>query len=377
MEADTFAQVADERQQTGRQVLYERVAQFGATALSLAILWLAFSRIAREARLRRAAEAESRKNEDSLSTMLHSIGDGVIATDITGRVTRMNRVAERLTGWTMTEALGRPFADIFKMVDATTGATIDDPVALVLRDGKTVILGDNCTLLSRSGERMPVADSAAPIRDSTDRVVGAVIVFRDASAERHFTAKLRELNDDLERRVVERTNALRKTEEQLRHSQKIEAIGRLAGGISHDFNNLLTVVLSCTELLLDDAEREKFSPTVVSDLDEIRKAGQRAADLTRQLLAFSRQQVLSPKILDLNDIVSGMEKLLRRVIGADITLRTVKSTESAKVKVDPGQMEQVLMNLVVNARDAMPRGGKLTVEVSCTRLDAGDRKSVV
>jgi signal transduction histidine kinase/CheY-like chemotaxis protein len=240
----------------------------------------------------------------------------------------------------------------------------------VLAEGHTVTLDANTLLLSRTGAETPVADSAAPIRDADDRVVGAVVVFRDASLERRHAEHLRTLNAELERRVAERTEALIKTEEQLRQSQKMEAIGRLAGGVAHDFNNLLTVIISCSELILEDAARDGVPANVVADIDEIRKAGVRAADLTRQLLAFSRQQVLAPKVTDLNAIVSGMETLLRRVIGADVTLRTVRATGAAMVFVDPGQTEQVIMNLAVNARDAMPRGGKLTIEVSRAELDA-------
>ncbi|MBV8761281.1 MAG: response regulator [Deltaproteobacteria bacterium] len=334
----------EERNRIAAQVMFERIAQLVATLGSVVILWLVFSRLLREARLRRVAEDLARQNEEAIATMLHSIGDGVIATDVEGRVIRVNRVAEQLTGWTTSEALGRPFEDVLQLTE-------------------------DSVLVSRSGAATPVAHSEAPILDAHNEVAGSIVVFHDASVERRHAETMRTLNEDLERRVVERTEALRKTEEQLRQSQKIEAIGRLAGGIAHDFNNLLTVIISFSDLMIEDAASGALPAHVVADLDEIKKAGLRAADLTRQLLAFSRQQVLEPKVTDLNDIVAGMEKLLRRVIGADITLRTVKSTDSAKAFVDPGQMEQVLMNLVVNARDAMPRGGKLTIEVSRVELD--------
>jgi PAS domain S-box-containing protein len=370
MRANANRVLVAQQHKTAQQASAERIAQIVATLISLVILWMAFSRTAREGRLRRAAEAEARRSEESLTAMLHSIGDGVISTDISGSVTRMNRVAEALTGWTASDAIGRPFKDIFHIVDATTRKPAPDPIEVVLRDGRSVGLDDNTTLISRSHGETPVADSAAPIFDAANALVGAVVVFRDASVERRFSDRMRELNEDLERRVVERSAALQKAEEQLRQSQKLEAIGRLAGGIAHDFNNLLSVIISLSDLMIADAEAEKLPGTIVADLDEIRKAGFRAADLTRQLLAFSRQQVLEPRIVDMNEVVAGMEKLLRRVIGADITLRTVRATDGSLVKVDPGQMEQVIMNLVVNARDAMPRGGQLTLEVSRTELDA-------
>lgn len=369
MTADARRVLAQHQGDTERRLMYERIAQVAAVVLAIAMLWLAFARVTRELGLRRAAEADSRQSEDSLATMLQSIGDGVIATDVDGKIMRLNRVAEQLTGWTAGQALGRPFESVFRIVDSRTREPARDPVSRVLSEGTTVNLDDNTTLIAKSGEEIPIADSAAPIRDALDRITGAVLVFRDASAEREYADRLRGLNEELERRVEERTSALHKTEAQLLQSQKMEAIGRLAGGIAHDFNNLLSVIISFSEMLMEDAEKASVPPNVISDLDEIKKAGLRAADLTRQLLAFSRQQVLAPKLVDLNDIVAGMEKLLRRVIGADITLRVVRASDGATIKVDPGQMEQVIMNLVVNARDAMPRGGKLTLEVSRVELD--------
>lgn len=150
----------------------------------------------------------------------------------------------------------------------------------------------------------------------------------------------------------------RRLEDQFRQSQKMEAIGRLSGGIAHDFNNLLGVMIGYTEIL---QEKTDVTDPDRECIDEILRAGQRAASLTRQLLAFSRQQVLEPKVINLNDLVSDMEKMLRRVIGEDVELSTT-TAEPAKVKADQSQLEQVILNLAVNARDAMPNGGKLVIE---------------
>lgn len=151
----------------------------------------------------------------------------------------------------------------------------------------------------------------------------------------------------------------RSLEEQLRQSQKMEAVGRLAGGVAHDFNNLLSVILGYSEILM-----RKLGPTspFKKEVEEIKKAGNRATRLTRQLLAFSRKQVLELKVLDLNSSVSEMDKLLRRLIGEDIELISSLESLPCMVKADPGQLEQVIMNLVVNARDAMPKGGRLTLK---------------
>ena len=174
-----------------------------------------------------------------------------------------------------------------------------------------------------------------------DGAIGGILIFSEVITER---------------RVLE---------DQFRQAQKMEAVGRLAGGVAHDFNNLLTVITSYSTLLLDDLGD---TDPRRGDLNEIQKAATAAAGLTRQLLAFSRQQVLEPKVLDLNEVVAAAGKMLQRLIGEDVALVTVLAPDLGSVKADPGQIEQVIMNLAVNARDAMPDGGKLTIETSNVEL---------
>ena len=193
-------------------------------------------------------------------------------------------------------------------------------------------------------------------KDGTWRVLESTA--RTVRNEKGEVEKLVIVNRD----VSERS----KLEEQFRQAQKMEAVGRLSGGVAHDFNNLLAVIIGYAEFLQEQLDPEN---TLHGGVDEILKAGKRAASLTRQLLAFSRQQVLDPKVLDLNSVVSDMGELLRRSIGEDIELTTRLTPELARLKADQGQLEQVLMNLVVNARDAMPQGGKLVIQTQNIVMD--------
>jgi signal transduction histidine kinase len=194
-----------------------------------------------------------------------------------------------------------------------------------------------------------VAVTVSPIRDTAGGVIGVSKVARDLTT----------------RRQVEAT--LRRTEEQFRQAQKMEAVGRLAGGVAHDFNNLLSVILSYADLILQDL---KLGDPMRDDVEEVRAAGGRASELTKQLLAMSRQQVLQPRVLDINVVLAGMQRMLGRLLGEDLELTVLPEHAIGRVLADPGQIEQVVMNLAVNARDAMKDGGKLTIETSNVEFDA-------
>jgi PAS domain S-box-containing protein len=544
------------------------------------------------------AERERREAQEEIRATLYGIGDGVLATDAAGRVTRMNPVAERLTGWSEAEAVGQPLEHVFRILNEDTRSEVENPVERVLREGVVVGLANHSLLIARDGTERPIADSGAPIRNEKGDVIGVALVFRDQTEERQHQAALRE-SEALNRSLVEhlpqrifikdhnsvylscnanyaqdlglvpeqivgkddfafyppelaekyraddqavmaadtlkdieeryqvageerwvhtfkvpyhdeqgrvigvlgifeditarkraeealaqsertsrvifegvrdgilaadtetkqfvianeaicrmlgydRSELLRlgvkdihpeenfryvaeqierqirceilvatdipvmrrdgsvfladinstpveidgrpcvigvfrdltarklaekereKLEAQLRQAQKMEAVGRLAGGVAHDFNNMLGVILGYAEAAL--SELKPVDP-IYKDIEEIRSAANRSADLIRQLLAFSRQQTIAPRVIDLNGQMKGMERLLRRIISEDIDIEFVLSPGLWPVNMDPSQVDQIVANLAVNARDAMPDGGRLTIETGNAVLD--------
>jgi len=289
---------------------------------------------------RHKMEWRLRENEQWLAATLGSIGDGVIATDERGRVRFMNSLAERLTGWTQTDALGRDVREIFLIVVESSRQPVLNPVLDALERQQPTELAPNTILIDKTGVERPIDDSAAPIRDVYGRVSGAVLVFRDISERRRL-------------------------EDHLRQSQKMEAIGRLAGGIAHDFNNIMTIITGFSELLLIDG----LSVTDRSDfVRNIHDAGKRAAALTQQIMAFSRKQMLVPSMLNLNTVLRDMGAMVKRLIGSNIEFVIEPAPDLGQVKADPTQIGQVILNLAANARDAMPNGGRLVVATANTEL---------
>jgi PAS domain S-box-containing protein len=271
-----------------------------------------------------------------LAAIVESSDDAVIGCTMGGLITIWNRGAERLYGYSAEEVMGQP---------TLTNLRLHWPEEL--RAMKKVRAGESVPPFEavrqrKDGKQIHVSVCVSPIRRPDGRVIGASAICRDISERKRL-------------------------EEQVRQAQKMEAVGQLAGGVAHDFNNLLTIISGYSDLLLSISLDERARGPV----REIQKAGERAASLTRQLLAFSRKQVLEPKVLDLNAVVTDTDKMLRRLIGEDVLLATALAPGLQPVKVDPGQIEQVILNLAVNARDAMPQGGKLTIETANMELDEG------
>ena len=281
------------------------------------------ARVLRYAIERKRAEEALREREAYYRTILEHIGDAVFIAAPDSRYLDVNPRACELTGYSREELLRLRISDTYAAEERAAAAALVSEVAT----GRPVVL--ERSLVRKDGTVLTVESNARRLPDG--RLLGAV------------------------RDITER----KKLEDQLRQAQKLEAVGRLAGGVAHDFNNVLTAIFGYVDLVLEDVPAG--SPPR-QDLEEIRKAAERAAGLTRQLLAFSRQQVLQPVVLNVTDVVQDIDKMVRRLVGEDVAVRLNLASDVGNVRTDPGQLQQVIMNLVVNARDAMPTGGKLLIE---------------
>jgi PAS domain S-box-containing protein len=282
---------------------------------------------------RKRAEEALARSEATYRSLVHDSPFGIFQSAPDGRLLAVNPALVSILGYdSEAELLEKNMADVY--VDPGERARLVDQVL------KLGSLTAESLWRRKDGKTITVRQTGRSVRDAPGRVEYFNVILEDVT----------------ERRLLET---------QLRQAQKMEAVGRLAGGIAHDFNNLLTAIFGYADLLLDELPE---GSSARQDTEEIRKAAERAAALTRQLLAFSRQQVLEPVVLNANDLVEDFDKMLRRLIGEDIELRLSLAPDVGNVRADPGQLQQVLMNLAVNARDAMPRGGNLLIETANAHL---------
>jgi len=294
-----------------------------------------FTGYVRDITERKRAEQELSKSEERYRDLVENAHDIIYSHDMEGNYTSMNKAGEGITGYTVPEALK------LNLSQTVAPEYLSNAREMLRRK----LAGERVTayemeIIAKDGHRVTVEANTKLVYEN-GMPVGVQGIARD---------------------VTER----KQLEEQLRQSQKMEAIGQLAGGVAHDFNNLLTAINGYSGLAL---QRIEDNHPLRGYLEEIKKAGDRAANLTRQLLAFGRKQILQPIPINLNDIVTDMNKMLRRLIGEDVALTAKLDLSLKKIKADPGQIEQVLVNLVVNARDAMPMGGNLTIETATAELD--------
>jgi two-component system, cell cycle sensor histidine kinase and response regulator CckA len=276
---------------------------------------------------RRHAEKRLLESEERCRDLIENAQDLIYSHDLQGNIISINKAGEQMTGYSREEALK------MNLTQAIAPEYLQKARQMIARK----LAGERVTsyeleILAKDGRRVAVeVNTRLVYRDGA--AVGVQGIARDITERKHL-------------------------EEQLRQAQKMEAVGQLAGGIAHDFNNLLTAIGGYSEISMPMLQAED---PLRHNLEEIKKASDRATALTRQLLAFSRKQVLQPKVLDLNAIVAELEKMLRRLIGEEIELCAALNPDLGRIKADPGQIEQVIMNLSVNARDAMPQGGRLTI----------------
>jgi PAS domain S-box-containing protein len=420
-------------------------------------------------------EQGHRQTREEIRATLYGIGEGVIAADADGRITRMNPVAESLTGWLENEALGQPLSAVYRVINEDSEAIVESPVDQVLRRGEIVQMSNHTLLVAKDNSRRPIADSGAPIRNEAGVITGVVLVVRDqskrrameksrAESARRYTDLVENISDfiwetganhrftyasprsrdmlgydpgefvglaltellaennpaevmqicadtlaglrpfsqlclsfarkdgaevilessavpvfdpsggfcgyrGVSRDITERKrteDAQKRLESQLLQSQKMEVVGRLAGGVAHDFNNMLTVISSYVEMTLNELEERH---PLYKRLYEVHKAARHSAELTGQLLAFARKQAIAPRVLDLNETISGSLKMLHRLIGENIELQWNPGPDLWQVRMDAAQIGQVLANLAVNARDAIDGIGRLTMHTGNVAVD--------
>jgi len=295
--------------------------------------------------LKRAEEAQ-RTSEARYTGIVASAMDAIISLDESLHIVVFNAAAEQMFCCSAATVLGQPLDRFLPPSVQHLHAAFIRAFGQTGTTSRSMHSLGTLTAMRTTGEAFPIE---------------ATISQTQASGERLYTVIIRDIT---ERTQAEET--LRKTQAQLLQAQKMDSIGQLAGGIAHDFNNLLSVIIGYCEMMLADVTAQD---PLYPDVREILKASNRAADLVRQILAFSRQQVLAPQVVNLNETVEQLDKLLHRVIGEDIELVSLVDPHLAPVFVDPGQMEQVLVNLAVNARDAMPNGGQLMIETANVTLD--------
>jgi PAS domain S-box-containing protein len=298
-------------------------------------------RIAEE--LRRANEELHRRTAEQLgeyrsrlASIIDSSEDAIIGKSLDGIITSWNKGAERIYGYTPEEAVGK---HISFLVPSERPDEIPEILQKIAR-GESIEHYESARV-TKSGQQLDVSISVSPLRDAKGDVIGASAIARDITAQK-------------------------RAEGQLHQSQKMEAIGRLAGGVAHDFNNILAIINACAEFLRDridpGAEPSRY-------VENIKKATERGSSLTRQLLAFSRSSAIQPRILDLNERLKDVSKLLRPLMGDDVEILIVSKSPAAVIEADPGQLDQIVVNLAVNARDAMPRGGKFILETRSEKFD--------
>jgi two-component system cell cycle sensor histidine kinase/response regulator CckA len=290
----------------------------------------------------RAARDLAENHRATLAAVVEHSDDAIIGTTLHGTVTAWNGGAERLFGYSAAEVIGRPAA---MLADAVGLGEQTDVLARITQGERS--LHYEARRVHKDGTPLEIAVTVAPILDRGETIIGISVVARDIAAAKEAAER---------RRLVE---------ERTHQAQRMESLGKLAGGVAHDFNNILAIIVNYT----DFAAEQSRDPAVQADLEHVRIAADRAISLTHQLLVFTRGDTIQPQHIDLNAAIDEVRSMLHRTIGEDIELRTVPAPAPLTVHADPGQIQQILLNLSLNARDAMPDGGTLVIEANRASLD--------
>jgi PAS domain S-box-containing protein len=300
--------------------------------------------IIRDITSRKRMEEELDAERERLTVTLRSIGDGVISTDVAGRIVLLNARAEALTGWRQADAFGKALSEVFNIVNEYTRERVVSPVEKVLEHGMVVGLANHTLLIARDGTERAIADSGAPIFDRESRIIGVVLVFRDVQSERQV-------------------------EEVRQRTEKLESLGLLAGGIAHDFNNYLTAILGNISLAKSELLDGKRDDDVCKMLEDAEQSSMLARGLTDQLLTFARGGAPVKKVLALPELISKCTEFT--LSGSSVKLELAIAPDLWTVEADPGQFSQVMDNIVINAKQAMPEGGVLKIAADNVRLSPG------
>jgi PAS domain S-box-containing protein len=304
---------------------------------------------------RKLAEAALRESEQRWSTILSSIGDAVIATDVEGKITFMNGVAEELTGWTLSEVLQNPVKQVFNIVNEQTRREVEDPVAKVLEKGLITGLANHTILLRKDGSELSIDDSGAPIKDKDGKTTGVVLVFRDITERKKTERKLEEYSKHLEELVEERTS-------QLKDSERLAAIGQTAGMVGHDIRNPLQAIIGDVYLAKGDVDSLKKSDkkeSLQESLAAIEKNTEYINKIVADLQDFARPLKPAPQETDLEAIFN--ELLLKNRKPENIKASSHVTKDAKKLMVDPILLNRIIGNLITNAVQAMPNGGNLSI----------------
>jgi two-component system cell cycle sensor histidine kinase/response regulator CckA len=290
---------------------------------------------------RKLAEERIERLRNEHKIILNSVSEGVHWIGVEGRIQFENPAAAKMLGYGTAELIGKPahLTMHHSHADGSAYPVTECPIYATIKDGVLRRVKDE-VFWRKDGTNFPVEYTSTPIRDENGDLAGSVVVFTDVTERKHIEARMFQ-------------------------SQKMETVGKLAGGVAHEFNSILTAIIGQSELLLSDLPPDD---PLGKSAREIRQAADRAATLTRQLLAYGRKQILQPEILDLNRVLADMDSTLQHLMGREVTVRIVPAIGLKTVKIDPGQMEQVIVNIAVNAADAMPNGGQLTLETANVTL---------